>query len=60
MVSGVIVGWHCKKQSAIATSTAEAEFVSAAAGGQEAFGLRELFTELKITSQTPIVPTMLN
>ncbi|CAI5729482.1 unnamed protein product [Peronospora destructor] len=60
MFNGATVGWHCKKQSAVAVSTAEAEFVAAAAGGQEALGLKELFSELGLQVETPIVLAMDN
>lgn len=58
MVNGAIVGWHCKKQSAVVTLTTEAEFVAAAAGKQEALGLKELFTELGLQVKTRIVLVM--
>ncbi|CAI5705568.1 unnamed protein product [Peronospora effusa] len=60
MVNGATVRWHCKKQSAVAVSTAEAEFVAAAAGGQEVLGLKELFSELGLQVKTPIVLAMDN
>ena len=40
VVNEITVGWHCKKQAAMAQSTAEAEVVTAAVGGREALGLK--------------------
>ena len=59
-VNGMIAGWHCKKQGAVAISTAEAEFVAAATGGKEVLGLKELFTELGQAVKTPIVLKIAN
>nr|CCA27535.1 putative pol protein [Albugo laibachii Nc14] len=42
----MVVGWHCKKQTAVALSTAEAEYVAASIGGKALLGLKELAGEL--------------
>ena len=47
-VNGVIAGWNCHKQTALALSTAGAKFVSAVAGGVEILGVRELMLEIGI------------
>ncbi|GMF15396.1 unnamed protein product [Phytophthora fragariaefolia] len=53
-VNGMIVGWACKKQSAVALSTAEAEFVAASCGGQELLGLKELLSEIAMQLKLPL------
>jgi hypothetical protein len=53
-MNGITVGWVCKKQSAIALSTAEAEFVAASCGGQKLLGLRELLGELSMPVHLPL------
>nr|CCA26268.1 polyprotein putative [Albugo laibachii Nc14] len=55
VVNGITVGWHFKKQAAVAQSTAEAEFIAAAVGGREALGLKELYEELAQRVKTPVV-----
>lgn len=52
-MNGMVVGLMCKKQSSVALSTAEAEFVAASAGGQELLGLKELLGELGAEVQLP-------
>ncbi|KAE8877445.1 hypothetical protein PF005_g6501 [Phytophthora fragariae] len=59
-VNGMIVGWMCKKQGAVALSTAEAEFVAASCGGQELLGLKELLSELGMALQLPLTLYMDN
>ncbi|CAH0487691.1 unnamed protein product [Peronospora farinosa] len=39
-ISGTIVGWHCKKQTAVALSTAESEYVAASIGAKEILVLK--------------------
>ncbi len=60
MVNGMTVGWHCKKQSAITLSTAEAEFVAASVGAKELLGVRELAGELGLPVTTPMTMYMDN
>lgn len=51
----MVAGWHCRKQTAVALSTAKAEFVSAATGGVEILGIKELLTEIGLQVKTPVV-----
>ena len=67
MANGETIGWHCKNSLRVpqtvfagAVSTAEAEFVAAAAGGQEALGLKEICSELGLQVKTWIVLAMDN
>ena len=59
-LNGMIVGWTCRKQAAVAMSTTEAEFASASHAGQELLGLRELLTELKFDVVLPMMMEMDN
>jgi hypothetical protein len=52
--NGMLVSWHCKKQTAVALSTAEAEFVSGSVGAREALGLRELVQEFGFRVELPM------
>ncbi|GMG17893.1 unnamed protein product [Phytophthora fragariaefolia] len=52
-LNGMVEGWTCKKQSSVALSTAEAEFVAASIGGHELLGLRELLAEFGTEVQLP-------
>jgi hypothetical protein len=45
-ISGGPVSWRSKKQSSVALSTAEAEYVALASSAQEAIWMRQLTTEL--------------
>ena len=54
-VTGLIAGWYCRKQTAVALSTAEAEFVSAAAGGVNILGVKERMLEIGMQVNTPVV-----
>ena len=45
-ISGGPVSWRSKKQSSVALSTAEAEYVALASSAQEAVWMRQLTTEL--------------
>uniref|UniRef100_A0AAV1TMC6 Polyprotein n=1 Tax=Peronospora matthiolae TaxID=2874970 RepID=A0AAV1TMC6_9STRA len=53
-MDGAVVFWLCKKQSGVALSTMEAEFVAASQGGRELLELRELFNELKMAMVEPM------
>lgn len=44
-INGLKVGWICKKQSAVALSTAESEYVAASLGDEELLGSEELAGE---------------
>ena len=46
MMSGSAVSWRSKKQSSVALSTAEAEYVALSCAAQEAMWLRQLFSNL--------------
>lgn len=54
------VDWQCKKPTAVALSTAEAEFVAASIGGQDVLGLNELFKEIGLSVMLPIEMKMDN
>ncbi|POM69431.1 Transposon Polyprotein Reverse transcriptase [Phytophthora palmivora] len=45
-VNGDVVGWLCKKQTTVALSSMEAEFIAAAHAAQDLMRLRECFLEL--------------
>jgi len=47
MESGAPISWKSKKQTRVALSTAEAEYVALAYATQEITWLRELFLDLK-------------
>jgi hypothetical protein len=48
MLNGGLVSWSSRKQSIVATSTAEAEYIAAADAAKEAIWLRELLIELSL------------
>ena len=59
LVSGAPVSWHASKQSLIATSTNEAEFIARSTAGKEALWLSSLVQQLRPlplvqTSDTPL------
>jgi hypothetical protein len=60
LVQGMAVGWQVKQQSAVALSTAEAEFVAAAVGGKELLGIRNLLTEIGVQVALPMTMKMDN
>ena len=43
---GAAVSWRSKKQTCVALSTAEAEYMALASAAQEAIWMRQLFTDL--------------
>ncbi|KAG6603126.1 Integrase catalytic core protein [Phytophthora cinnamomi] len=53
MVCGMVVGWICKKQSSVALSTMEAEFVAASQVTAEMLGIVELLSEIGIKVEVP-------
>ncbi|POM67425.1 Transposon Polyprotein Reverse transcriptase, partial [Phytophthora palmivora] len=59
-IQGMTVDWQCKKQTAVALSTAEAEFVAASIGGQDVLGINELFKEIGLSVKLPIEMKMDN
>ena len=50
---GAAVGWRSKKQSCVALSTAEAEYIALASAAQESKWLQELLSSMKETSVKP-------
>ena len=46
-LSGAAVSWRSKKQTCVALSTAEAEYMALASAAQEAMWLRQITTDLK-------------
>ena len=57
--SGYLFQWSChleyKKQSCVALSTAEAEYVALSSAAQEAVWMRQLTTELQSPPEIPII-----
>ena len=54
MLNNTIISWRSVKQSCVALSTAEAEYVSLAGTSQEAEFLNKLMLDLKVSSNSPI------
>ncbi len=46
-ISGAAVSWRSKKQTCVALSTAEAEYMALASAAQEAIWIRQLTSDLK-------------
>ena len=46
-ISGAAVSWRSKKQTCVALSTAEAEYMALASAAQEAIWIRQLTTDLR-------------
>ena len=55
LISGGAVSWRSKKQTCIALSSAEAEYVALASAGQEAAWMRELTATLENRPRRPVV-----
>ena len=53
LCNGGAVMWHCKQQQGVATSTAEAEFVSASTAGKDAEWLRRLMAGMGMHQPGP-------
>ena len=51
MVSGMVVGWLCRKQKCVALSTMEAEFVAASHTMAEMLGIIELLQDIGMAMQ---------
>ena len=49
-ISGAAVSWRSKKQTCVALSTAEAEYMALASAAQEAIWMRQLTSDLKSES----------
>ncbi len=52
---GSAISWSSRRQSTVALSSTEAEYVSASATAQEAIWLRKLLTDLFLPQKTPCV-----
>jgi ribonuclease HI len=55
LINGVMISWKCKKQTSVALSTAEAEYVAMVEGIKEALGASECLREIGIMVQSPII-----
>ena len=55
LVNSIIYGWHCRKESTVALSTAEAGFVSAAACGVKILKGSGLMLKIGMQVKTPVV-----
>uniref|UniRef100_A0AAV1UNK9 Uncharacterized protein n=1 Tax=Peronospora matthiolae TaxID=2874970 RepID=A0AAV1UNK9_9STRA len=53
-MDGKVVSWACKKQTGVALSTMEAEFIASSQAGHDFLGLKELFGELEMKVVEPI------
>lgn len=53
---GAAISWRSKKQTCVALSTAEAEYIALACAGQEAVWIRQLLSDMRCT---PTGPTMM-
>jgi transposase InsO family protein len=56
LISGTAISWRSKKQTCVALSTAEAEYMALASAAQEAIWLRQLVTDLR---NEPTEPTLI-
>ena len=54
-IGGTAVSWRSKKQTCVALSTAEAEYMALASAAQEAVWMRQLTADLKCESTGPLV-----
>jgi hypothetical protein len=59
-VNEMLVGWQSKKQGAVALSTAETEFVAAAAGAKHILGVKQLCEDIGFTVKVPMRMSMDN
>lgn len=50
-LAGAAISWQSKKQSTVASSTVEAEYIALASASKEAIWLRKFFIELKLPSK---------
>ncbi|CAB4043194.1 Hypothetical predicted protein, partial [Paramuricea clavata] len=53
-INGAAVSWRSKKQTCVALSTAEAEYVALSAAAQEALWMRQLLTDLNVNIDKPM------
>ena len=54
-VNGGLISWRSSKQSCVALSTAEAEYVALAGAAQEAIWLRQLLNDVHCNDGLPII-----
>ena len=54
-ISNAAISWRSKKQSCVALSTAEAEYMALASATQEAIWLQQLLTDLKSKPNGPML-----
>jgi hypothetical protein len=55
MLGGAAISWSSKKQTTVALSSTEAEYIAASNAGKEAVWLRRLLTNLGIDSSQPTI-----
>lgn len=55
LINGVLISWKCKKQSSVALSTAEAEYVAMVEGIREAMGASECLREIGVEVKSPLI-----
>ena len=55
VMSGGAISWFNRKQTVVALSTAEAEYVALSTAPQEATWLRGLLSDIKATPKTPTI-----
>ena len=55
VINGGPVSWKSKKQSSVALSTAEAEYMALASSAQEAVWMRQLSSEIGIEYTKPVI-----
>ena len=53
-MSGATVSWRSKKQTCVALSTSEAEYIALSAATREALWMRQLLTNLSVNVEKPI------
>ena len=53
-INGAAVSWRSKKQTCVALSTAEAEYIALSAAAQEALWMRQLLTDLNVNIDEPV------
>ena len=52
-IIGAVISWRSKKQTCVALSTAEAEYMALASAAQEAIWMRQLLTDLRNPPREP-------
>ena len=55
VLSGGAISWSSQRQQTVAASTAEAEYMAAAAATKEALWLRKLLTDLRLSVDTIVI-----